>query len=215
MAKTDTTVGKLVDMIRDGDLRLPRAFLEYRRAELARAINEFIGGEFDQPVSIDIDGLLAQGESEALEFKSSARWDYREQKANKTLEQVIVKTLASFLNGKGGTFLIGVDDAGAVLGLETDYGTLGKRPDRDGYLQFLVQLVSGTLGKNICADLSISFHPVQGKEICLIRSSASASPVYLDDQGQSKLFVRLGNTSQELTGRHAVDYVHSRWPGKA
>ncbi|HXK40092.1 MAG TPA: hypothetical protein VJ837_04640, partial [Candidatus Paceibacterota bacterium] len=30
-----------------------RAFLEYRRAELARAINEFIGGEFDQPVSID------------------------------------------------------------------------------------------------------------------------------------------------------------------
>jgi predicted HTH transcriptional regulator len=158
---------------------------------------------------------LAQGEGEALEFKSSARWDYREQKVNKTLEQVIVKTLASFLNGKGGTLLIGVDDGGAVLGLETDYGTLGKRPDRDGYQQFLVQLVSGTLGKNICADLSISFHPVQGKEICLIRSSASASPVYLDDQGQSKLFVRLGNTSQELTGRHAVDYVRSRWPGKA
>jgi hypothetical protein len=191
-----------------------RAFLEYRRAELARAINEFIGGEFDQPVSIDIEGLLAQGEGEALEFKSSARWDYREQKASKSLEQVIVKTLASFLNGRGGTLLIGVDDSGAVLGLETDYGTLGKRPDRDGYQQFLVQLVSGALGKNVCADLSISFHPVQGKEICLIRSTASAAPVYLDDQGQSKLFVRLGNTSQELTGRHAVSYVQSRWPGK-
>jgi hypothetical protein len=89
-----------------------RAFLEYRRAELARTINEFIAGEMDQVVTVDIDGLVARGESDLVEFKSSARWDYREQKVNKALEHVIVKTLASFLNGKGGTLLIGVDDAG-------------------------------------------------------------------------------------------------------
>ncbi len=76
--------------------------MEYRRDALARAINEFIGGEMDQTVSVDIEGLLAQGERDIVEFKSSARWDYREQKVNKTLEQVIVKTLASFLNAKGG-----------------------------------------------------------------------------------------------------------------
>jgi hypothetical protein len=51
-----------------------RMFLEYRRAELARAINEFVGGDMDQAVSIDVDGLLAGGESELVEFKSSARW---------------------------------------------------------------------------------------------------------------------------------------------
>lgn len=191
-----------------------RTFLEHRRAELARAINEFIGGEMDQGVSIDVDGLLAGGESDLVEFKSSARWDYREEKVNKALEQVIVKTLASFLNGRGGTLLIGVDDQAQVLGLEADYATLGKRPDRDGYQQFLVQLVSGSLGKNTCADLSISFAPVQAKEICLVRASASASAVYMEDQGQSKLFVRLGNTSQELTGRQAVEYVRSHWPKK-
>jgi len=50
-----------------------RAFLEYRRAELAKAINEFIGGEFDQAISTDIDTLLAQGEGDGLEFKSSGR----------------------------------------------------------------------------------------------------------------------------------------------
>jgi hypothetical protein len=71
---------------------------------------------------------------------------------------------------------------------------------------------SRSLWKNVCADLSISFVPVQAKEICLVRASASASPVYLEEQGQSKLFVRLGNTSQELTRRQAVEYVQSHWP---
>jgi Putative DNA-binding domain len=61
---------------------------------------------------IDVDGIIAGGESELVEFKSSARWDYREQKVNKSLEQVIVKTLASFLNARGGTLLIGVGDDG-------------------------------------------------------------------------------------------------------
>src|SRR5262249_50577541 len=127
-------------------------------------------------------------------------------------EQVIVKTLASFLNGRGGTLLIGVNDHAQVIGLEGDYATLGKRPDRDGYQQFLVQLTSNHLGKNVCAGLSITFAPVQGKEICVVRASGSGAPVYVEAQGQSRLFVRLGNTSQELTGRQAVEYVQSHWP---
>jgi predicted HTH transcriptional regulator len=137
--------------------------------------------------------------------------EYRRAEVNKALEQVIVKTLASFLNGRGGSLLIGVDDHAKVVGLDADYATLGKRPDRDGYQQFLVQLVAGALGKNICADLSISFTPIQANEICLVRVSPSASPVYLQDQGQSRLIVRLG-TSQEITGRQAIEYVQSHWP---
>jgi hypothetical protein len=189
------------------------SFLEYRRAALASAINEFIGGEMDRAISIDIDGLLDAGEGELVEFKSSARWDYREEKLNKALEQTIIKTIASFLNRRGGTLLIGVDDDARIVGLEADYATLGKKQNRDGYQQFLVQLVSGSLGKNVCANLAIAFVPLQGKDICVVRASASPSAVYLEDQGQSKLFVRLGNTSQELTGKQAVEYAKSHWPG--
>jgi hypothetical protein len=188
-----------------------RAFLEYRRAELARAINEFIAGETDEAVTMDVEGLIAGGENELVEFKSSARWDYREQRVNKVLEGVIVKTLASFLNANGGTLLIGVDDSGDVPGLEADYGTLGKRPDRDGYQQFLVQLVSSTLGKVTCANLAISFHPVQGREVCVIRVSSSSVPVYEQQGDTSRLYVRLGNTSRELTGRDIVEYTRKRW----
>lgn len=44
---------------------------------------------------------------------------------SKKLEEVVIKTLAAFANGQGGTLLIGVDDSGAVLGLDNDYHALG------------------------------------------------------------------------------------------
>ncbi len=78
--------------------------------------------------------LLAEitaGESAGLEFKSSARWDFKENRINKALEQVILKTCAAFLNTDGGALLIGVDDDGKVVGLERDYKTLGKKRNRD------------------------------------------------------------------------------------
>jgi hypothetical protein len=188
-----------------------RAFLEQRRAELAKAINEFIQGKGDEEITVDVDGLIAGGESELVEFKSSVRWDYREKRINKALESIIAKTVAAFLNGKGGTLLIGVDDSGTAVGLQADYATLGKRPDRDGYQQLLVQLVSSTLGKAACANLSISFQPAQGTEVCLVRVASSAVPVYFQDGNESRLYVRLGNTSRELTGREMADYLKTRW----
>ncbi len=78
--------------------------------------------------------LMATGENDRIEFKSSLRWDVKEQRVNKQLEKVVVKTLAGFLNAEGGTLLIGVDDAGAVIGLAGDYEALRKR-DRDGFEQ--------------------------------------------------------------------------------
>jgi hypothetical protein len=53
----------------------------------------------------EIIDLISQGESSQLEFKSSARWDLRENKKNKAMEQIILKTVAAFLNSQGGTLL--------------------------------------------------------------------------------------------------------------
>lgn len=108
--------------------------------------------------------------------------------------------------------MIGVADNGEVVGLEPDYRTLSKRPDRDGYQQFLVNLISSHLGKNYVANLAISFQPLQGKEVCVVRASAASTAAYSEDGGQSRLHVGLGNTSLEMSGREAVDYVQSRWP---
>jgi hypothetical protein len=186
-------------------------FLEYRRAALAKTINEFIASDERLGTNLDVEVLIAREEDEGLEFKSSARWDYREGKLNKALEAGIVKTVAGFLNGKGGVLVIGVNDDVEVLGLEPDYKTLGKRPDRDGYQQFLVTLISNSLGKSACALLTISFHPVNGTEVCAVSVHPSPAPVYVKDGQQERFYLRTGNSTQELGTRESMSYAKSRW----
>lgn len=72
----------------------------------------------------EIRELIAAGENQQVEFKSTLRWDLRQFKPNKALEDVIAKTIAGFMNTQGGHLIIGIDDEGSILGLEQDYGTL-------------------------------------------------------------------------------------------
>ena len=46
--------------------------------------------------------IVGQGKSKNVEFKATARWDTKTNRLNKTLEKVIVKSLAGFLNGNDG-----------------------------------------------------------------------------------------------------------------
>lgn len=41
---------------------------------------------------VQIEDLIADGESDELEFKSSLRWDLKEGHVNKKLEEIVVKT---------------------------------------------------------------------------------------------------------------------------
>ncbi len=187
-------------------------FLAWRRAALARAINDFVHREEAVATEPDVGAILAAGETDRVEFKASARWDFRQGALNKSLEAVIVKTIAGFLNTKGGNLLLGVDDQGHVVGLDADIRTLSKRPDRDGYQQFLVNLVSISMGKDVCAAyVSFSFPVVGSQEICLIRVAASSAPVYVKDGEQTQLYVRSGNTTQQLSLQQTVEYVKAHW----
>jgi hypothetical protein len=187
-------------------------FLEYRRAALARVINDFIAIDRAAEIPLDAVAMIADGESDSLEFKASARWDYRERSINKALEFVIVKSTAGMLNARGGFLLIGVDDNGAIVGLQQDYLTLSTRPNRDGYEQLLMSLFSTSFGKDVSASLSIRFQEIGGMDICLVQIPRSSKPVYVSDGNRERLFVRAGNTTQELNTRESVAYVRDHWP---
>jgi hypothetical protein len=188
------------------------AFLEYRRAALARAINNFIAINRPTEQPLNAVEMIANGEGESLEFKSSTRWDYRAGSINKTLESVIVKSTAAMLNAKGGALLIGVDDKGVPIGLQQDYGTLSTRPNRDGYEQLLINLFSASFGKDVSASLSISFQEIDGPDVCIVKIPRSSKPVYVADGNREKLYVRVGNTTQELNTKESVAYVKGHWP---
>lgn len=160
----------------------------------------------------EVAAFIAAGENSMVEFKSTARWDVRENKLNKALEQVIVKTVAGFLNSDtGGTLIIGVDDTGHAAGLDQDYKTLGKKQDRDGYENWLTTLLLDQFGKESSSFLRISFHSTGGVEVCQISIKPSPKPAYVKDLNAENLFVRTGNSTRQLTTREAVEYCKHRW----
>lgn len=151
----------------------------------------------------DLSSLIQQGENHRLEFKSSLRWDYHENRANKKLEEVTMKSIAAFSNAKGGVLFIGVNDEGITLGLGNDYATM-KKPDKDHFELHLRNLIHDNYGVAYASKfLNISFPSINDLEVCMIEIQKGDEPLYttLTDKNGSKVekfFVRSGNTSQEL-----------------
>jgi hypothetical protein len=161
----------------------------------------------------DFAALCEAGEGSSLEFKSSLRWDLNERRVNKALERTVTKTVAGFLNRRGGTLLIGVNDAGAAVGLSEDYATLS-RPDRDGFERHLLQVITAGLGAQARRFLAVHFATVNGNDVCALSVRPADGPIYLRDGAEPRLYVRTGNATTPLALDDAVQYVGSRWPGR-
>ncbi|MDX2060075.1 MAG: ATP-binding protein [Gemmatimonadales bacterium] len=156
----------------------------------------------------DLSAVLAAGEGEQVEFKASARWDGNLGRINRALEETVVRSIAGFLNHRGGVLLIGVTDAGAVTGLQADFQTL-KRRDRDGFQAFLMGLVQSRLGGHVCAQVHVEFSDVRGLDVCRIQVEPASAPVYYQDGPVARYYVRTGNGTRELDVREAI--IHVAW----
>jgi hypothetical protein len=176
-----------------------------------------LAAHFQHPQRESVPELLAAGESDRVEFKSTARVNLHTGAKDERMEQVIAKTVCGFLNGDGGTLLIGVDDSGAALGLDADYATL-KVPDADRYELWLRDLFSTALGQNAAAAVGIEFAGVPGETgdrvVCRVTCLPSPRAVYLKP-GKSavpELWVRTGNSTRQLSVDEATQYAMHRWP---
>ncbi len=206
----------------DRELWKPERFLDFmaaRRRLLAGAINAFIASWIPEAESGTIDeqgvrSLMAQGEGRNVEFKSSLRWDRREERVNKVLEGLVIKSLAGFLNGQGGTLLIGVNDDGQAVGLAADYSSLRKKGNRDGFELHLQQLIVRDLGEAASSSfLTVNFHEIDGEDICQATVEPSDHPIYVERGREAVFYLRTGNATRSLPVNEAVKYVHHRWGG--
>lgn len=195
-------------------------FLQQRRIVLATRLNEFLSRitETKPPeAAITLEELIAEGEDDELEFKSSLRWDIVEQVLNRKLEDVVVKTIAAFANSQGGTLLIGVKDDGEILGLEPDYLSLGG-VDRDKFELHLRNLLNAAFGSAfIASKVKICFPAVKNFEICKVDVQPSNKPFILkvkDKNGAvlEKFYIRSGNSSQEVSLAEMPAYLIERFP---
>ncbi len=165
--------------------------------------------KLERELARDLPSLIAAGESDDTEFKSSVRWDVRQEKINKALDMVIAKTIAGFMNHKGGNLLIGIDDDGNILGLENDYKTL-KYKNRDGFEQLIMDLVKTRLGGDKCRFIHTVFFKFEETDVCRIIVEPSNEPVYCNDTNVAKYFLRTGNVTRELDAQEVVSHVSGR-----
>ncbi len=158
----------------------------------------------------DIVSIIAQGESGRLEFKSTFRWDIKQNGVNKGLEGAVLKTIAAFMNSKGGSLLIGVDDEGHPLGLEKDFETL-KTKNRDGFEVALMTAIATKLGTPQCSRVTILFHSIENQDICHVLVSKSQKAVFLEAGKETKFFLRAGAGTKELNVKEAAEYISDHW----
>jgi len=154
--------------------------------------------------------LILNGENEALEIKSTLRFDLKEGIVNKKLEYVIAKTISAFLNTEGGTLIIGVDDDNNTLGLEKDIQTLTKQ-NIDGFELHLRQIIKKYLGDYFEKYIKVTFPKVDDKEICLIQIAKSGKPVFITFEENESFFVRNGNSSIPKNRQEQSEYEKIHW----
>jgi predicted HTH transcriptional regulator len=159
--------------------------------------------------------LIAEGESERLEFKQTLRFDIETQSLNKKLEDVVIKTIAGFTNQAGGTLLIGVSDEGVVTGIEPDYATL-TGGNRDKFELHLTHLLNVHFGPAFRASRVQISHPVVGgKALCRVDVQRSPTGVVVkmpDRNGNhsERFYVRMGNSTHDLSLSQMTAFMASR-----
>lgn len=194
-------------------------FLPARRQLMAKVIRDGFNrlqlSDETQDAALPVDQLIAAGETEHVEFKAAARYNQYTGERDPKIELVIVKTVAGFANAKGGTLLIGVNDAGHAIGLDEDLA-LVKKGDLDGYQLFLTDLLEHTIGKPATASVKVTFPAVDGHRVCRVDVEPAISPIFVDPPGgnkQADFYVRIGNSTRQLTTDEVLSYQKTRWQG--
>ena len=156
--------------------------------------------------------LLKLQESKTLEFKSSLRWNLKEnRKDDRHVTHAALKTIAAFLNTEGGDLLIGVDDDRRVLGIEHD-----RMGTDDKFMLHLAQVVRNGLGDSAGTCIDPETQIVEGRTVCLVSCQRSPEPVYLRWKGLEKtdggdLYIRSGPGTTRLAEEDARQYVATRF----
>lgn len=187
------------------------AFLVERRLRMAKVIRsawEDISGKLP-PISIspiDVTQLIAAGEGDAIEFKSTLRTNLHTGQHDEKMHLAVLKTIAGFLNAKGGTLLIGVSDSGEVLGLDAE-GFLSE--DKMGL--HLVNLMKDRVGEVFMPYVHNHFEDQGEGRVLAVRCDKGPKAAFVKDGGTQRFYVRGGASTQELQGGSIPEYCKQRF----
>ncbi len=187
-------------------------FLEERQELIAQVIREgyerLSGEAVAEPIveELDVAELIASGESDAVEFKSTLRVNLHTGKSDSRMEHTVLKTLAGFLNTNGGKLIIGVADDGTPVGIDKDNFS-----NEDQMGLHLVNIGNERMGPQAMTSIHAHFDDYEDSRVMVVDCQRAPVPVYLKDGGKEYYFVRIGPSTRELTVSEVQAYIKQRF----
>ena len=189
-----------------------REFLEWRQGLMAQIIRDgyekIAGNLSDTPVveELDVSGLIAGGESDAVEFKSTLRKNLQTGERDQRIEHTALKTLAAFLNSDGGKLVIGVSNDGIPVGIDED-----AFENEDRMALHLVHIGNARMGPQAMASTHIHFDDYEESRVMVVECQKSPTPVYLKEGEREYFFIRTGPATIDLPTSKIQEYIKHRF----
>ena len=155
---------------------------------------------------IDPKELIATGESDSVEFKSSLRVNLYKNERDKRTELAALRTLAAFLNTDGGTLIVGVADDGSAVGIEVD-----GFESEDRMSLHIRNIVVRDMGPLAMTYIHPTFADYDGRRVLMVSCDRSEQPIYLKDGNTEKFYVRTGPSTTDLPTSDIFNYISDRF----
>ena len=158
-------------------------------------------------VEDQIKSLIRKGETKEIEFKQTFVLDVRQGVKNKDITTAVIKTIAGFLNTDGGELLVGVSDAGEILGVNEEMSKFySNSPDK--YLQNVKNAIKERIGEPSYPYIDYKLHEVDSALLLRVTCRRSDEPVYVDDRD---FYVRTNPATDKLEGPKQLQYIRQRF----
>jgi len=188
-------------------------FLSQRRELMAIVIEEGYKmlvekdtSKSDKEIKQNLAEIIRGGESGMVEFKSTLRVNLHTGQIDSRMELAVLKTIAGFLNLRGGTLFIGVSDDKVSLGVEID-----KFPNEDKMSLHLSNLIHDKIGPQFMLYIQPHFEEYDEGRVFVINCSPSKSPVFVKDGNIERFCIRTGSSTSELSPSDTQEFIKQRF----
>lgn len=171
-----------------------------------------------QTKNITLDEAMKFGESLTIEFKSTFQWDLRRGKYIEERRLDILKSIAGFLNSRGGTLFIGVTedtDPPTLRGLDEDLRHVGGSKDR--LQRTLRDLITARIGAEFSPLITDTLEEKTGHLYWTVSVQESPKPAFVrwksagESKEQRKFYVREGPKTSDLDNESTWHYIKNKW----
>lgn len=165
--------------------------------------------------------LVRIGENSVIEFKETFSLAVKrlqndqsyKVKTENFVELSSLKTIAGFLNARGGTLFVGVTDDQKIVGVEREVNLFHKE-SLDNFLLHFKNLVKTQIGESFYPFIQIDIEIMQSKPVLVVKCTKANQPCFLGKEHDFYVRSPSGSTDK-IAGKVMWDYLQAHFVSSA